>query len=52
MNGDGHPASDYLEPKLVALVAEGVKAGFARDEVIAVLISLLDVGPEDDSEVR
>ncbi|GAC88679.1 hypothetical protein NBRC3257_1707 [Gluconobacter thailandicus NBRC 3257] len=52
MAQDGHPAEDYLSPKLESLIADGVKAGFARDVVIAVLIDLLDDGPADDAEVR
>lgn len=52
MPQDGHPAEDYLSPRLESLIADGVKAGFARDVVIAVLIDLLDDGPADDAEVR
>ncbi|EHH66923.1 hypothetical protein [Gluconobacter morbifer] len=51
-NGDGHPAADYLNPRLKALVEDGTRAGFSRDEVIAVLIDLLDDGMADDAEVR
>ncbi|MBS1103841.1 hypothetical protein JK202_12595 [Gluconobacter sp. Dm-62] len=51
MADGGHPAEDYLRPKLQALISDGVRAGFPQDEVIAVLISLLDEGPEEDGEM-
>lgn len=52
MAQDGHPAEDYLRPKLDSLIEEGVSAGFSRDVVLAVLIDLLDDSAADDAELR
>ncbi len=39
---DGHPAEDFLRPKVEALISDAVAAGYSRDVVVAVLIDLLD----------
>ncbi|MBS1064051.1 hypothetical protein [Gluconobacter wancherniae] len=49
---DGHPAEDYLKPKLEALIEGAVSAGFSRDVTVAVLIDLLDDSVALDVETR
>ncbi|WP_181441937.1 hypothetical protein [Swingsia samuiensis] len=44
MPQDGHPAEDFLKPKLQNLIEGAVKAGFSKDVILAVLIDLLDDG--------
>jgi hypothetical protein len=45
------PVHDWLRPRLAALVQQAVRAGFARETVIAVITDLITAPPLDAQPV-
>lgn len=43
---------DFLEPKLRALLQQGIDAGFSRETLLAVLIDLLDDSNLEDMDKK